>query len=62
MNTNRCRTLGVRRDPVDLWISALPGSSAGCALPANTNCTGRSSSSSRAHETLDLLSSSVARL
>ena len=30
------------------WISSLPGVSAGWALPANTNCTGRSASCSSA--------------
>ena len=42
----RCRTSGSSAKRTISWISCLPPSSAGCALPAITSCTGRSGSSS----------------
>ncbi len=44
----RCRTRGSSANRTICWISRLPPSSAGCALPAMTICTGRSGSSSSA--------------
>ena len=48
----RCRTSGSSANCTISWISFLPPSSAGCALPAITSWIGRSGSSSSALEPL----------
>ena len=62
MNTNRGRTSALRANCSICWISSLPGVSAGWALPANLNCTGRSASVSSEIRRSGCDSSSVARL
>ena len=58
----RCRTSGSSANRTISWISFLPPSSAGCALPAMTSCIGRSGSSSSALSRSGSRSISVSRL
>ena len=58
----RCRTSGSSANRTISWISCLPPSSAGCALPAITSCTGRSGSSSSRLSRSGSRSISVSRL
>ena len=58
----RCRTSGSSANLTISWISFLPPSSAGCALPAMISCTGRSGSSRSVLSRSGSRSISVSRL